>query len=73
MSQLFDMIMYRANRLHYTPDELSVFMRINPTTFYKRKREPETFRLSELQQLAKKLELKITIDIDGSVSAKGEL
>ena len=73
MSQLFDMIMYRANRMNYNPETLAVFMRMNTTTFYKRKREPETFRLYELQQLAKKLELKITIDMDGSVSAKGEL
>ena len=73
MSQLFDMIMYRAKRMNYNPEALAIFMRVNTTTFYKRKRKPETFRLSELQQLAKKLELKITIDMDGSVSAKGEL
>ena len=59
MSQLVDMIDYRAKRKGYT--------------YFRRKREPEMFRVYELQQIAKKLNIRIIIETDGSVKAEGEI
>ena len=73
MKQLVDMIEYRANRKNYTPEQLAIIMRVNVSTFYNRKNKPAYFRLSELQNLAKKSDMDITISADGKVSATGKL
>lgn len=73
MTQLVDMINYRSKRMRYTPEQLSLYMGINVSTFYNRKKKPEQFRLNELQEIAKRLKIEITIRNDGNVSAKGEL
>lgn len=73
MSQLVDMIDYRAKRKGYTPDQMAIFIRAKPNTYFRRKREPEMFRIYELQQIAKKLNIRIIIDKDGSVKAEGEI
>ena len=64
MSQLVDMIDYKAKRKGYTPEH---------NTYFRRKREPEMFRVYELQQIAKRLNIRIVIDYDGTVKAEGEL
>ncbi len=73
MSQLIDMIDYRAKREGYTPDQMAVFIRAQPNTYFRRKREPEMFRLYELQQIAQRLNIRIVIDADGTVKAEGEI
>lgn len=73
MTQLIDLINYRSKKMRYTPEQLSLYMGMNVSTFYNRKKKPEQFRLNELQEIAKRLKIEITIRNDGNVSAKGEL
>lgn len=73
MSQLVDMIDYRAKRKGYTPEQMAVFIRAQVNTYFRRKRDPDMFRLYELQQIARKLNIRITIEKDGSVKADGEI
>lgn len=73
MSQLVDMIDYKAKRKGYTPEQMAVLIRAQPNTYFRRKREPEMFRVYELQQIAKRLNIRIVIDYDGTVKAEGEL
>lgn len=73
MSQLIDMIDYQAKRKKYTIDQMAVIIRAKPNTYFKRKHKPEMFRVYELQQIAKKLNITISIQPDGTVKAEGEI
>lgn len=73
MSQLIDMMDYRAKRKGYSSEDLATFARMGVVTYYRRRKEPGEFKLSELQKLAAKLNMQIVIAKDGTVHAEAEI
>lgn len=70
VSNLIPMLDYKTRQYKYSPEEIAMCMGTKENTWFRRKRQPEQFRLSELQELAKRLD--ITITISGGVTTATE-
>lgn len=63
------LIDYATKRKDYTPQQMAVFTEMGLSTWFRRKRYPEEFRLGELQEISKKLDIDFVIH-SGDVVAK---
>lgn len=61
LSNLIPMLDYKVRQYHYSPEEIAMCIGTKENTWFRRKRQPEQFRLSELQELSKRLDVTITI------------
>lgn len=67
---LIALMRYRMDLMGISPEELAAAIRMTTRCLGNRKNEPEMFRLHELEKMAKKLKITITIGPDGSVKAE---
>jgi len=63
------LIDYAVKRKGYTPAQMATFTEIGLSTWFRRKRYPDEFRLRELQEISKKLDIDFIIH-NGEMQAK---
>jgi hypothetical protein len=68
-SNLVAMLQYKVLEHGYTPEEIALCIGVKENSWFRRKREPKMFRLSELEELTKRLGVVIIID-GGKTTAK---
>lgn len=69
MREMIALIDYAAKRKDYTPKQMAIFTEMGLSTWFHRKKCPEEFRLAELQEISKKLDIDFVIH-SGDVVAK---
>ena len=60
---------YAAKRKDYTPQQMAISTEMGLSTWFRHKQYPEEFRLGELQEISKKLDIDFVIH-SGDVVAK---
>lgn len=68
-SNLVPMLQYKVIEHGYSSEEIAMCIGIKENSWFRRKREPKMFRLSELEELTKRLGVVIIID-GGKTTAK---
>lgn len=68
-SNLIAMFQYKTLERGYSAEEIAKCIGVNENTWFRRKREPKGFRLSELEELSKRLGVTIVIT-GGKTTAK---
>ena len=61
---------YRMDITGTSREELASAIRMTPRNLQNRKNKPDMFQLGELEKMAKKLKITITIGPDGTVRAE---
>ena len=61
---------YRMDITGTSKEELASAIRMTPRNLQNRKNKPDMFQLGELEKMAKKLKITITIGPDGTVRAE---
>lgn len=69
VQQAVALIDYAAKCKGYTPGQMSTFTEMGLSTWFRRKRYPNEFRVKELQELSKKLDIDFVIH-NGEMQAK---
>jgi len=67
--QMVALIDYAINQKDYTPAQMAIFTEMGLSTWFRRKRYPDEFRLRELQEISKKLNIDFIIH-NGEMQAK---
>ena len=68
-SNLVAMLQYKVMEHGYSPEEIAMCIGVKENSWFRRKREPQYFRLSELEELSNRLGVMIVID-GGKTTAK---
>lgn len=68
-SNLVAMLQYKILERGYSSEEIASCICVKENSWFRRKREPKMFRLSELEELSKRLGVTIVID-GGKTMAK---